>query len=295
MRLRKSRKKFFIVFLLLVTIITTMIYFDNNVLQVSHYTVKSNKIQTSFNDFKILQLSDLHSKDFGNHNYKLIEKINSENPDIVVMTGDMINTSDTDFEVFINLAEQVSKNHVTYYIVGNHEENLTDDKLKSLTNKLGRIGISVLDNKKVTITKGKDSINLYGLWFNLRYYKDANYYNEKELFFGVGQNKTLLGNLDSNLYNILLTHNPLYFDTYSSWGADLTLAGHIHGGMIRIPFVGGLFSPERRLFPKYDAGKYQINGKELIVNRGLGDGNLLIRIFNRPEISVITLKHKSAQ
>ncbi|MBX4259623.1 metallophosphoesterase [Clostridium estertheticum] len=272
-----------------------MIYFDNNVLQVSHYTVKSNKIQTSFNDFKILQLSDLHSKDFGNHNYKLIEKINSENPDIVVMTGDMINTSDTDFEVFINLAEKVSKNHVTYYIVGNHEENLTDDKLKLLTNKLGRIGISVLDNKKVTITKGKDSINLYGLWFNLRYYKDANYYNEKELFFGVGQNKTLLGNLDSNLYNILLTHNPLYFDTYSSWGADLTLAGHIHGGMIRIPFVGGLFSPERRLFPKYDAGKYQINGKELIVNRGLGDGNLLIRIFNRPEISVITLKHKSAQ
>ena len=200
----------------------------------------------------------MHSKNFGNRNNKLIKKINSENPDIVVMTGDMVNTKDTDFEVFINLAEQISKRYDTYYIVGNHEQNLNDDRRKILIDKLNEIGIRVLDNEKVTITRGTESINLYGLWFALRYYKDLNNEYTKDVFFGAKQIQTILGNLDIDSYNILLTHNPLYADTYSNWGADLTLSGHIHGGMIRIPFIGGLLSPERKFFPKYDAGKYKL-------------------------------------
>jgi len=287
--MKVKRKNILIVVILLVIIAAAKIYFDNNFLEVSQYTVKSNKIPTSFKDFKILQLSDLHSKNFGNRNNKLIKKVNSENPDIIVMTGDMVNTKDTDFEVFINLAEQISKRYDTYYIVGNHEQNLTDDKRKILIDKLNEIGIRVLDNEKVTITRGTESINLYGLWFALRYYKDLNNEYTKDVFFGAKQIQTVLGNLDIDSYNILLTHNPLYADTYSNWGADLTLSGHIHGGMIRIPFIGGLLSPERKFFPKYDAGKYQVNGKILIVNRGLGNGDFGIRVFNRPEISVITL------
>lgn len=287
--MKVKRKNILIVVILLVIIAAAKIYFDNNFLEVSQYIVKSNKIPTSFKDFKILQLSDLHSKNFGNRNNKLIKKVNSENPDIIVMTGDMVNTKDTDFEVFINLAEQISKRYDTYYIVGNHEQNLTDDKRKILIDKLNEIGIRVLDNEKVTITRGTESINLYGLWFALRYYKDLNNEYTKDVFFGAKQIQTVLGNLDIDSYNILLTHNPLYADTYSNWGADLTLSGHIHGGMIRIPFIGGLLSPERKFFPKYDAGKYQVNGKILIVNRGLGNGDFGIRVFNRPEISVITL------
>ncbi len=287
--MKVKRKNILIVVILLVIIAAAKIYFDNNFLEVSQYTVKSNKIPTSFKDFKILQLSDLHSKNFGNRNNKLIKKVNSENPDIVVMTGDMVNTKDTDFEIFINLAERISKRYDTYYIVGNHEQNLNDDKRKILINKLNEIGIRVLDNEKVTITRGTDSINLYGLWFALRYYKDLNNEYTKDVFFGAKQVQTILGNLDIDSYNILLTHNPLYADTYSNWGTDLTLSGHIHGGMIRIPFIGGLLSPERKFFPKYDAGKYQVNGKILIVNRGLGNGDFGIRVFNRPEISVITL------
>lgn len=287
--MKVKRKNILIVVILLVIIAAAKIYFDNNFLEVSQYIVKSNKIPTSFKDFKILQLSDLHSKNFGNRNNKLIKKVNSENPDIIVMTGDMVNTKDTDFEVFINLAEQISKRYDTYYIVGNHEQNLTDDKRKILIDKLNEIGIRVLDNEKVTITRGTESINLYGLWFALRYYKDLNNEYTKDVFFGAKQIQTVLGNLDIDSYNILLTHNPLYADTYSNWGADLTLSGHIHGGMIRIPFIGVLLSPERKFFPKYDAGKYQVNGKILIVNRGLGNGDFGIRVFNRPEISVITL------
>ncbi|MBZ4663339.1 MAG: metallophosphoesterase [Caloramator sp.] len=289
--MKVKQKNILIAVTLLIIIIFIKIYFDNNSIQVSYYTVKSNKIPASMKGFKILQLSDLHSREFGNNNSKIIEKINSENPDIIVMTGDMINKKDTNYEVFFNLANHISKNFDTYYIFGNHEQNLNYEQRKILKDKLNEFGIKVLDNEKVTIKKGNDSINIYGLWFHLRYYKDLNMQTTKDLFFGEKQIKAILGDLDTNSYNILLTHNPLYADTYSNWGADLILCGHIHGGMIRIPFVGGLLSPERSFFPKYDSGKYQVNGKILIVNRGLGYGDFKIRLFNPPEISVITLSN----
>lgn len=287
--MKAKRKIMLIIVILLILIAALRLYIDNNVLEVSYYKVKSDKIPASFKGFKILQLSDLHSKSFGSNNKKLIRKINRENPDIVVMTGDMVSERDSDFEVFINLAEQIGKRYDTYYIVGNHEQNLDDVLRKALIDKLINIGIRVLDNEKVTITRGKDSINIYGLWFNLRYYKDVNNEYTRDIYFGAGQIQSILGNLDTGSYNILLAHNPLYADTYSNWGADLILSGHIHGGMIRIPFAGGLLSPEIKLFPEYDAGKYQVNGKTLIVNRGLSRGEFGFRVFNRPEISVITL------
>lgn len=286
------KKKSFIitVVFLLVLIIAILIYFDNNVLQVSQYTISSNKIPASFNGFKILQLSDLHSKKFGKDNDRLIKKINEEKPDIIVMTGDMVDRKDTNYNNFMSLARVLSKSYETYYIVGNHEQSLSEDKQRFLLDKLKEIGVRVLDNEKVEITKGSDSINLYGLWINLRYYKDENNGYTKGVSLGTKQMETILGNLDSNSYNVLLAHNPLYFDTYEKWGADLTLSGHIHGGMIRLPFVGGLLSPERKFFPKYDAGNYKVSGKDLIVSRGLGNGKLAFRIFNKPEIVVITLK-----
>jgi len=129
--------------------------------------VEINENPTSFKGFKILQLSDLHNKSFGNNNNRLVKKIIGENPDIIVMTGDMVNAKDNDFEVFINLAEQISKSFDVYYIVGNHEQDLNEDKRKILMDKLSEIGIRVLDNEKVTISRGAESINLYGLWFNL--------------------------------------------------------------------------------------------------------------------------------
>lgn len=235
--MKVKQKNILIAVTLLIIIIFIKIYFDNNSIQVSYYTVKSNKIPASMKGFKILQLSDLHSREFGNNNSKIIEKINSENPDIIVMTGDMINKKDTNYEVFFNLANHISKNFDTYYIFGNHEQNLNYEQRKILKDKLNEFGIKVLDNEKVTIKKGNDSINIYGLWFHLRYYKDLNMQTTKDLFFGEKQIKAILGDLDTNSYNILLTHNPLYADTYSNWGADLILCGHIHGGMIRNPLL----------------------------------------------------------
>ena len=144
----------------------------------------------------------------------------------------------------------------TYYVVGNHEQNLKDSQLIDLVSKIKNTGVIVLDNQKTTIKKNSEKINLYGLWFNLRYYKDLTNEYQKDNYFGIESIEKILGTSNKEDFNILLTHNPVYYNTYIEWGSDLTLSGHIHGGMIRLPFIGGLFSPEKELFPKYDSGVF---------------------------------------
>ncbi|HZK43448.1 MAG TPA: metallophosphoesterase [Syntrophomonadaceae bacterium] len=278
------------VFILLIALIFISIFASKYIIQVSTYNITSNKIPSAFNHFKILQISDLHSNTFGLDNINLIKKVEKINPDIVVMTGDMVDTTDTDFDVFINLATVLSEKYDVFFIMGNHEQNLVTQKRKFLIEQLKETGITVLDNEFVAIDREQETIHLYGMWFNLRYYRNLTDKSAEDIQFTPEKMKTILGECDESIYNILLTHNPLYFNTYADWGSDLTLAGHVHGGMIRIPFIGGLLSPERNLFPKYSAGHYEIGNKNLIVNRGLGNGGFGIRVFNNPEISVIILE-----
>ena len=265
------------------------LYFENDTLQISNYVVSSTKLPSDFNNFKILQLSDLHSKEFGYENQKLIKKIDNEKPDIIVMTGDMLNTSDDKYDVFLNLSKKLAQKYKVYYVVGNHEEIVNPFRIME---ELKNIGVTVLDNEKVKIKRGKSFIYLYGMWFRVIYYKNENNSEEKNIFYDLDTMQKAVGVSDPNAYNILLTHNPIYFATYSKWGADLTLSGHMHGGIIRIPFKGGVLSPERTLFPKYDAGRFNLGGKIMIVNRGLGNETIIPRIFNRPEITIITLENK---
>ncbi|MEG1254800.1 metallophosphoesterase [Clostridium sp.] len=267
------------------------IYCDNNMLTISRYNIVSTKIPSSFKGFKILQLSDLHSKSFGKGNDRLIKIIETENPDIIVMTGDMINSRDNNFDIFLNLANNLANSYKVYFILGNNEQKLDMDKNDFLMKKLKEFGINILNNRKVKLTKGTDIINLYGMWFSLSYYRDVNSEYSKDTYFKEENMKNILGVSKEKEYNILLTHNPLYFDTYEKWGADLVISGHIHGGLIRLPFVGGLLSPERKFFPKYSAGEYSIGSSKLILNRGLGSKVIIPRVFNRPEISVITLSN----
>ena len=278
--------------IIIIMAVLILLYIGNNSIETTRYTLQSEKIPVSFNGFKILQLSDLHSKNFGNKNDYLLKKIEEQNPDIIVLTGDMVDSSDKSFDVFFDLAQKLVKKYKVYYIVGNHEQDLKGDNLNQIEVYIKSVGIKVLDNEKVEIEKGNETINLYGLWINLRYYRNLNSDYSKDQYFGITQIKSILGDTDKSKFNILLMHNPMYFDTYSDWGADLTLCGHIHGGMIRLPFLGGLLSPEREFFPKYSAGEFDMNGNKMIVNRGLGNGSFPIRILNNPEISVIILQNK---
>jgi uncharacterized protein len=265
------------------------VFIENHLLQVSNYSIASEKIPPAFQNFKIVQLSDLHSACFGHDNARLLEKIDAEKPDIIVMTGDMISRTDSDHTVFFKLAQTLGAKYPCYYVIGNHEQDMEHDELNAFLARLTALPLRVMDNEKVEIHRENQSISLYGMWFPLKYYKEA-HHSGKTPQFGARDMKRSMGKYDDAQYGILLTHSPLPFPVYAEWGADLTLSGHVHGGMIRLPFAGGLLSPEREFFPKYSAGIYEENGKKLLVSRGLGSGVFGARIMNRPEIVVITLK-----
>jgi predicted MPP superfamily phosphohydrolase len=271
--------------------------FQTKYLQITEYNVSSAKIPEEFSGFRILQLSDLHSKQFGENNEFLIKRIKELNPDIIVATGDMINSTNDDGKVFYDLAKNLVKYFKIYYIKGNHEQiaefkawEVDSHWFDAYMGKLEELGVVVLNNHKAEITHKNATINLYGLDISLRLYRGeytATYDGEKSI--EVSNIEKALGACEGGKYNILLTHNPAYFSVYSAWGADLVLTGHVHGGAVRIPFIGGLLSPERSFFPKYNAGKYGLNRSKMIVSRGLGESTIKLRVFNPPEIIMITL------
>lgn len=269
------------------SLLSMRIYLDNKVMYISKYEIKSDKIPEEFNKFKIVHLSDFHSYDFGKDNIKIIEKINNEHPDIIVITGDMVNKYDKNFERFLNLAQALSKRYQIFYIVGNHELGLRKEDLNFIIKKLSVFGIKIINDEKISITRNNGCINIYGLNVPLSFYKIRNKSSDIEEIVNAVLNKC-----SEKEYNILLAHNPLYFQTYSKYNVNLTLSGHVHGGMIRLPFIGGLLSPERKLFPKYSSGIYEVNNKKLVVSRGLGHSKPGIRLFDMPEILSITLLKK---
>lgn len=265
-------------------LLASRIYIDNTLVEVSKYEIKNNKVPKEFNKFKIVQLSDFHSYGFDKDNLKLLEKIYKEAPDIIVMTGDMLNKYDTKFEKFLNIAETLSRKYKTYYIAGNHEIRLKKEDFEYVLNKLMGFGIKILDDEKITVARRNSHINIYGLHIPLSYYKIINRPDN------VGEviNK-VLNRCREEEFNILLAHNPLFFEEYSKYNVDLTLSGHVHGGMIRLPILGAILSPERKFFPKYSGGIYEINNKKLVVSRGLGHSKRGVRLFNKRDLVSITL------
>lgn len=262
-----------------------------NKIDVTEYSILNEKIPQEFNDFKIVQLSDFHSNGYKDTTDIIINKIENINPDIVVMTGDMVSWEIGNIDELEKLISSLSINYPIYYINGNHEQLLEITNLKEYNeflNKIKSLGVTYIKNNFVEIIRDGQSINLYEIDIPLM---EGNglYVKEGELDDDYINSK--LSNIKSNKFNILLAHNPLFIDEYSSWGADLVLSGHIHGGIIRIPIVDvGVLSPEKKFFPKYDSGEFKVGDTTMIVNRGIGTSSIKLRVFNNPEISVITLK-----
>lgn len=277
--------------IIFICVIIFKIYSDNNFIEVMNYKICSAKIPKEFNSFKILQFSDLHSKSFGKENSKLIRKANEVNPDIIVITGDMVN-DDFDYSSFECIINKLIKKYKIYYIIGNHEQNVMIKNQSEFNNMIERIkvaGVTILSNEKINVNIVTEYINLYGMHMDLKYYRNYIKKESRGVNFTVKDMERLIGKCDKERYNVLLSHNPIYFDAYSKWGADIVLTGHMHGGMIKLPFFGGVFSPEHKFFPKYYEGIYKKGNSFMNVNRGLGRGSFGIRLFNKPEISVITL------
>ena len=262
------------------------VLYENYSIETDEYTVSSQKIPKAFDGFRILQLSDFHNKKFGFENRYLLYKIEQARPDIIVMTGDMVSREDITLTTFYSLCKAIGRTYEVYYTVGNHELDMDDDELHEMFFRLRKYGIHILNNEMVTLTKAAGEIDLYGMWYDLRYYKNDRGNYRHHLEFDLDEMERLLGAKVSKNYTLLMAHNPLDFRVYANWGADLTFSGHVHGGVVRLGKLGGLFSPGRRLFPEYYAGDYHMKDKKLIVSRGIGGP----RLFNRPNLVVATLK-----
>ena len=277
----KINKKLIAPFILvLVLILTVRILWGNTALEVNEYEITSNRIPEAFSGFRIAQVSDLHNAEFGKSNERLITMLSLTCPDIIVITGDLVDSRNTDIEIALEFARQAIKISPVYYITGNHEARISE--YEELKMGLEEAGVIVLENEKVTMEREGESLTMIGL--------DDPSFREDYLFGdAVSVTQSALTELhnESDGYTILLAHRPELFETYSDAGVDLVFSGHAHGGQFRLPFIGGLFAPNQGLFPEYDSGLYTDGITNMLVSRGVGNSLIPLRINNRPEILVV--------
>lgn len=270
-----------------VCIISTI---ENRKLKVTEYQIVNSKIPKEFQGYRMVVLADLHNACFGKSNEELIRLIQEQKPDCILIAGDMIvGKPEQSTEVPAQLIRELAKDYPIYYGKGNHElrVSLYQDTYGDLwENYQKEIDGSVtwLVNKSVSIEKNGTSIRLYGLDMEADYYKRF-----RHTPMNSGYLNDLLGTPKEADYTILLAHNPDYFSEYVAWGADLVLSGHLHGGMVRLPILGGMVSPMFHFFPKYDKGKYEEKGSIMLLSGGLGNHTFKFRVNNLPEILVVTL------
>ena len=283
--MKNLRKKRMILITAVIVLICLAIWtlWSNTALEITEYEIMSDRIPQVFDGFRIAQISDLHNAEFGEGNWKLIQMLSQTDPDIIVLTGDLIDSRQTDLDVALEFAWQAGKIARVYYVSGNHEARVPE--YEDVKNGLVKAGVVILENQKVQITREGESITLMGI--------DDPSFQESYLFGDAeGVAKQAISDLQdaSDGYTILLSHRPELFDTYVDSGVDLVFSGHAHGGQFRLPFVGGLVAPNQGVFPRYDAGQFTEENTAMLVSRGAGNSIIPVRFNNRPEIVVAQLK-----
>ena len=227
-----NKKSVLIVSVLIILCLGIWTLWGNTALEVNEYEIVSDRIPEAFTGFRIAQVSDLHNKDFGEGYGQLLTLLSQINPDIIVVTGDLIDSRHTDIEIALEFARQAIKLAPVYYVSGNHEARVHE--YEDLKMGLAKAGVSVLEDQKVQITREGESITLMGI-------EDPSF--QEDYLFGdaVSVTSSALSELqnESDGYTVLLAHRPELFETYVDAGVDLVFSGHAHGGQFRLPFVGG--------------------------------------------------------
>ena len=270
--------------LILLTVIAGLFAFTlwgNKALVTDTYIIESQKLSTAFDGYKIAQVSDLHNDEIGKDNKRLINALKKAEPDIIVITGDLIDSRNTDVNTAVSFVEQAVKIAPCYYSNGNHESRVPDD-YDTLKAKLSSIGVTILENEITTLTVNNKSINLIGI-------SDPDFYTDDAITVTDNTIKQLHTNED---FTVLLSHRPELFDVYVNNNIDLVFTGHAHGGQFRLPFIGGLFAPHQGAFPEFDDGVFSKNNTNMIVSRGIGNSIFPFRFNNRPQLVIATLKSK---
>lgn len=274
--------------LLAVFLIAVMIY-DVHRFVVVKYQVTSEKVKKPY---RFVLLSDLHNKQFGKENEKLFLKICEIHPDGILMAGDMVTAkTGQNMQPTLHFIQRLAAKYPVFYGQGNHEYRMElypetyGDMLQELEEGLKSCGIKPMRNTHTQLPGY--GISIYGAEIERKYYQRFKTFPMEHRYM-----EELLDQASPDMFNILIAHNPEYFPQYDAWGADLVVSGHVHGGLMRLPLLGGVISPSLRLFPKYDGGLFEGKHGKMILSRGIGTHTLPIRIFNPGELIVVELTPK---
>ena len=275
---RNTKKQKYIKLAITLSIVIVIILFcnfQNKHLETTHYTYAAEQLDADLEGYRIVQISDLHNAKFGKNNQKLVGRIRECEPDMIGLTGDLVDSNHTNVDRAVQFVDEIVKICPVYYVTGNHEYWLEKSEYDELMDGLIGAGVVILDDQVVEISMGDAKFRLVGL-------------DDKSLADGTLE--ALLS--DEKELTVVLAHEPQYFARYAGTGVDLVLSGHAHGGQFRLPFVGGIVAPDQEFLPEYTAGEYYMDGTEMIVSRGLGNSVIPARLFNYPEIVCVELVGK---
>lgn len=281
-----------LLFILLIVLMLFAVLFAVGIIDGNRFvTVKEEfELPGLSKECKLVLISDLHNKVYGSQNDQVIEAVNKMNPDFIILAGDLVTSKvGEDMTPGIALVRALSRDYRIYYGLGNHESKIKyrkdkfGDQFDQLKRALENRNVMMLENGSATIPEY--NIKVTGLDLELNYFAhfkvrkmDSDY-----------MTKTLQ-EPDKSKCNVLIAHNPDYFEEYAKWGADLVLSGHVHGGIMRLPFLGGVIAPSYKLFPKYDGGVFRIGASTMLLGRGMGSHTIPFRFFNPGELYEVTLR-----
>lgn len=262
--------------------------------KITHYSITSNKLSGLKQEKKIIFLTDLHNNSYGRNNRKLYDAIMKQSPDLILIGGDMVvGLPGAQQKVALEFVSSLTKICPVYYANGNHEQRMEiypetyGSIYQEYKNELMQAGVIFLENQREDILLDDCFIQLYGLEIPAMGYKKF-----KKTTLNADEVEACVGKPDQDKYQILLAHNPIYADAYLKWGADLVLSGHLHGGIVRIPGVGGIITPQFRFFPKYSGEHTKVGTSDIVVSKGLGTHTIKVRFLNPAEVVVLHMQKR---
>lgn len=264
-------------------VLALLLYWGNTKVELTRTDVALARLPIEFDGFTIAHLSDLHNANFGTGQERLLNRVREADADIIVITGDMIDSRHTDVERAAETLRLLSEIAPVYLVTGNHEARVPETWAQ-LLGAAESVGVTVLRNAYVDLEQEGSHIRIAGL-------DDLGFY-VKELGWEIGETQlkaNLYHLIDPSTATILLSHRPELYAWYAAAGTDLVLAGHAHGGQIRLPWIGGVVAPGQGLLPKYTEGVHRFENMQMVISRGLGNSILPIRVNNPPEVVAVTL------
>ena len=281
-------------------------FIEKRLLRITEYQVPAKDSGNAPEDVNIVLLADLHNNAFGKKNSLLAKKIRELNPDLIIVAGDLITKKKMSIPGnAYDLLNDLVKDYPVFYGYGNHEKGLSEmpseerrdkaaemkraryESFKEFRRVLEDKGVHFLVDESLSFKKDQSIIRISGLNAGWECYNSPKGFTVDSSYL-----EGHIGKADLREYQLLIAHDPSYFEAYANWGADLTLSGHLHGGLVRLPFLGGVVSPQYRFFPTYDSGLYVADNKRMIVSKGMGSHSFMMRLFNPPELVFIRISKK---